>query len=68
MNCEDHAVVTLPSRLKSIDVIVKHILTGFALDLHEGDLARGHVFGLNVDTFNGPAQLCESNPASARQD
>ena len=69
MNGEDHAVVELsPRRPQFLDIIVKHILTGFTLHLNEGDLVRGHIFSLDVGPFGHPAQLCHSNPTSARQD
>jgi hypothetical protein len=68
MNREYHAVVSLSPSLESLDIIVKHTLTSFALHLHKSNLIRSHILGLNVGSLSRPAQLCHSNPAGACQD
>jgi hypothetical protein len=68
MNREYHAIIALSSSLKSLNVIVKNALAGFAFYLHKRDLVCGHVLGLDIYTLGRTAQLCQSSPACPCQD
>ena len=48
MSREYHAIVAFSSRLKSLNVIVKHVLTGFTFYLNKSNFFCCHVLSLDI--------------------
>ena len=57
MDREDHSMVAIPARSKSLNIIVEHGLGGPTLYLHKGDFVSGGVLDLDIDSFCRPPLL-----------